>query len=66
MDWSTLIFEVATLHLVFFPCSIKEGLKHCEHGFEIPILTFWRQNVLKCSKNTADQGSEVQFGIGLV
>ena len=27
---------------------------HCEHGLEIPILEFWSQNVLNCSKNTAD------------
>ena len=39
---------------------------HCEHDLEIPILTFWHQNVLICSKNNADKGFEVQFEIDLV
>ena len=30
------------------------SLMHCEHDLEIPILTFWHQNVLNCCKNTAD------------
>ena len=50
----------------FKPNRVPDPCIHCEHGLEIPILTFWHQNVLNCSKNTADKGSEVQFEIGLI